>query len=86
MGKLEGVDIVNRIVVGWVWEAVENEFMKFWHIKSVDKSKGVVKLRNVAKPHIKAQREIAYIQRYGRTRKRTKSDKKLTKGNPLGGR
>lgn len=78
--------MANRVVVGWVWEAVENSFMHFWHIKSIDKRAGTVKLQNVAKPGTKTTRELEFLQKYGRTRKRTKSDKKLQKNIPLGGR
>jgi hypothetical protein len=80
------VDMPNRVVVGWVWEAVPGEFMKYWIIKAVDKTTGIVKLTNIAKPSIKTERELDFVKSFGKTRQRTVQDKVLRKDNPYGGR
>lgn len=68
--------MANKVVAGWVWEQIEGQPEKYWHIKKVDESKGTVKLQNVEIPSKSIEREIGQVADFGKTRPKRSTDKK----------
>ncbi|QWT29998.1 hypothetical protein SEA_TUNATARTARE_115 [Streptomyces phage TunaTartare] len=62
--------MANRISVGWIWEAVEDEPAHFYEILSNDE---IVQLRRLSDRKI-TTRFKGQIMQYGRVRKKRKGE------------
>lgn len=62
--------MANRIVVGWIWEAVEDEPNHFYEILNNDE---IIRLRRLSDRKI-AERFKGQVTDYGKTRKKRRGE------------